>query len=176
MFGWSISARACALGFEAGDHVFGVHPQLDDFEGNAAANGFFLLGHINHPATAFADFLQEFVAPNVVAGLFGRRRGNDEGATGRGRRRFQERIGTLVGLEEGREPGAKCLVPRAGLVEVGFALRAFGPLAGLSEEDVFPLVIRFHRRRRWGLHLYMRIPAGKSMAESQTFFSPPSPA
>ena len=45
------------LGFEPGDDRFGVHAQLDDFEGDAAADGLFLFGHINHAAAAFADFL-----------------------------------------------------------------------------------------------------------------------
>jgi hypothetical protein len=35
----------------------------------------------------------------------------------------------------------------------------------LPEEDIFAIVSRFHKRRRQCLHLYMRIPGGKSMDE-----------
>ena len=50
---------------------FGVHPQLDDLEGHPAADGLLLLGHIDHPAAAFADLLQQLVVADLVAGLFG---------------------------------------------------------------------------------------------------------
>ena len=88
-------------------------------------------------------------------------------------RRFQERIRTLMGLEEGSEPVVQRLVSRAGLVEVGLALGTRGPLAGLSEEDLFPIVSRVHRRRRLFLHSYMRIPVVKSMDEFHKSFWPP---
>jgi hypothetical protein len=45
------------LGFKPGDDRFGVHPQLDDFEGDAAADGFLLFGDVNNTTAAFADFL-----------------------------------------------------------------------------------------------------------------------
>jgi len=59
-----------AFGFEAGDDLFGVHAQLDDLEGDAAADRLLLLGHIDDTAAAFADLLKEFVAADTVAGLF----------------------------------------------------------------------------------------------------------
>ena len=58
-----------ALGFEAGDDRLGVHAQLDDLERDAAAHRFLLLGHVNHAAAAFADFLEQFVAADPVAGF-----------------------------------------------------------------------------------------------------------
>ena len=61
------------LGFEAGDDALGVHAQLDDLERDAAADRFLLLGHVNHAAAAFADLLEQFVAADPVAGLFGGR-------------------------------------------------------------------------------------------------------
>ena len=73
-----------AFGFEAGDDLPGVHAQLDDLEGDAAAHRFLLLGHIDHAAAAFADLLEQLVAANAVAGLFGEGRGS-EGGRGRGR-------------------------------------------------------------------------------------------
>ena len=58
-----------ALGFEPGQHFLGVHARLDDLEGDAALDRFLLLGHIDHPAAAFANLLQQFVAANFIARL-----------------------------------------------------------------------------------------------------------
>jgi len=60
------------LGLKAGDHLFGIHAQLEDFEGHAAANRFHLLGHINNATTALPDLLEEFVTANVIARFFNR--------------------------------------------------------------------------------------------------------
>src|SRR5205809_1605330 len=69
---WMVHQRqGLPLSFEAGDDLFGVHAQLDDLERDSAADGLGLLGHIDHPAAAFADLLKEFVATNAVAGFFG---------------------------------------------------------------------------------------------------------
>ena len=62
-----------ALGLETGDYPPGVHSQLDHFESHAAAHWLLLLGHINHAITAFADLLEQFVAPDPIAGLLRRR-------------------------------------------------------------------------------------------------------
>jgi hypothetical protein len=59
------------LRFEARDDGLCVHAQPDDFKGDTAAHGFLLFGHVNNAAAAFADFLQEFVSSDAVAGLFG---------------------------------------------------------------------------------------------------------
>ena len=47
------------LRLESGDDRLGIHAELDDLERHAAANGFELLGHVNHAATALADLLEE---------------------------------------------------------------------------------------------------------------------
>ena len=57
------------LGLEAGDDLLGVHAQLDDLERHAAAHRLLLLGHVDHAAAAFADFLQQLVAADAVADL-----------------------------------------------------------------------------------------------------------
>src|SRR5262249_14745799 len=46
------------LGLEAGDDLGTVHARLDDLEGNAAMDGFMLLGHVDYAESAFADLLQ----------------------------------------------------------------------------------------------------------------------
>src|SRR5678815_3103216 len=46
--------QCLALSLEPGDHVFGIHPQLDDLQGYPAANRMVLLRHIDHAATALS--------------------------------------------------------------------------------------------------------------------------
>jgi len=48
---------------------FGVHAELDDLQCDAAANGLFLLGHVDHATAAFADLLKQLVAADTVAGF-----------------------------------------------------------------------------------------------------------
>ena len=58
-----IHQRQCLpFSLEAGDHFFGVHSRLDDFDGNFASQGFDLFGHIHDAKTAFTNFLQELVS------------------------------------------------------------------------------------------------------------------
>jgi hypothetical protein len=59
------------LGLEARDDLLGVHAQLDDLERHAPAHRLGLLGHIDHAATAFADFLQQLVANGKLPGRKG---------------------------------------------------------------------------------------------------------
>ena len=58
------------LGLKPGDDTLGVHAQLDDFERHPPAHRFFLLGHINHAAAAFADSLQQLVRPDALSDGF----------------------------------------------------------------------------------------------------------
>ena len=85
------------LGFKAGNDVLGVHPQLDDLEGDLAADGFLLLGHVNHAATAFTDLLEQFVAANALSNLLDGRSGYADGSKlagllGGGRRSFLRQV------------------------------------------------------------------------------------
>ena len=70
MFGWSIIASACRSASKRATTCLRVHAQLDDLERDAAAHRFLLLGHVDHAAAAFADFLQQLVTANAVAGFF----------------------------------------------------------------------------------------------------------
>src|SRR6185436_18316246 len=54
--------QGLTLGFEPGDDVSGIHPQLDNLQGNAATNGLLLLSHIYDAATPFPKSLEQFVA------------------------------------------------------------------------------------------------------------------
>ena len=59
--------QGLALGFEAGDDLPGVHPELDDFQGDAALDRLFLLSHVNHAEATLAEFLKKFVTPDLGA-------------------------------------------------------------------------------------------------------------
>ncbi len=99
---------------------FGVHPQLDDFEGNPPADGFLLFGHIDHPAAAFADLLQEFVVADLVAGLFGEWCGKDDGGMlWWSNRVFKKRAGLVVGQQEFLDFRAQPVVAATGAVQIG---------------------------------------------------------
>ncbi len=69
-----------ALGLESRDDALGVHAQLDNFERHAAADGFLLLGHIDHATAAFADLLKQFVTANLIASLLGGRNVDADGS------------------------------------------------------------------------------------------------
>src|SRR5207249_1576812 len=70
-----------ALGLKAGNDLPGVHAQLDDLEGDPATNRFLLLGHIDNPAAALANFLEQLVTPDLVSGFLCQR--NNSGRSGR---------------------------------------------------------------------------------------------
>jgi len=64
-----------SLGLKAGDDLFGIHPELDDLEGDAAAHRFLLLCPIDDAAAALADFLEQLVGADAGTGFFGERGG-----------------------------------------------------------------------------------------------------
>ena len=59
-----------ALGFEARDDRPRVHAQFNHLQRHQAAHRFFLFRHVNGAATAFADFLQDFIMPDLRPRLF----------------------------------------------------------------------------------------------------------
>src|SRR5205814_8880339 len=66
---WMVHQRqSLPLRLEAGDDLFGLHPEFEYLQGNPAADGFGLFSHIYDPAPTLADFLQEPVAANPVPG------------------------------------------------------------------------------------------------------------
>ncbi len=126
------------FGLEAGDHLFGVHAELDDLERDPAAHRLLLLGHIDHAATALADLLAELVMADLVAGLLG----HGDHACGEGDgpaencsgRVVQEFAGMVVGCEQGGNAAAALFVAGQGAFEIGCP-RIRGRLEhGLSED------------------------------------------
>ena len=115
--GWSISARACALGFEAGDHLPGVHAQLDDLQRHAAANRLLLLGHEDDAEAPFADLLQQLVGADDASRAFGERVNHGHcDFRGRG---LQEIADVRLDAQEPFDPLANFFVAGAGFVEIG---------------------------------------------------------
>jgi hypothetical protein len=57
--------------FESPDDLARVHAELDDFDGHAATHRFSLFGHVNDAKAAHANFLNQFVAANGIAFMFG---------------------------------------------------------------------------------------------------------
>jgi hypothetical protein len=57
-----IHERQClTFGLEPRDHLSRVHPRLDDLECDPAADGLFLLGHVDEAESPLADLLEQFV-------------------------------------------------------------------------------------------------------------------
>jgi len=148
IFGWSISARAWRSASNRGHDLFGVHAQLDDFKGDAAADRFLLFGHVHHATTAFANLLQELVSANTITGLF---RWRHSDAHGRPRdlvphwgiRRFQSLIFQegdciLMNTEQGLDAQAQARIIGAGPIQIGGALAA-GQLQGGAKEGYFAI-------------------------------------
>ena len=62
-----VHQRQCLpLGLESSHNLFGVHAGLDDFQGNFAANGFRLLGHVDDSKTSFAELLSKFIGTDLL--------------------------------------------------------------------------------------------------------------
>ena len=69
--GWSIKRQGLAFGLEPGDHLLGVHPQLDDLEGHPPADRRALFGRPDRAEPAFAQLLEELVTADERAGFLG---------------------------------------------------------------------------------------------------------
>ena len=130
------------LGLEAGHHLFGVHPQLDNLEGHAAADRFLLLGHIHHAHAALPDLFQQLVATDHGAGKLvgGHIRPNGpipsidaklKGVLG------EELVGFEVCLEQCLQALAQRSCGAAGPIEEGGPGQRVGQLAGREEDRFF---------------------------------------
>jgi hypothetical protein len=97
-----------------------IHSQLNDLKGHTAAHGFLLFGHIDDPASPFADLLQQLVGADTVPGVFGGAEANCEGGLGRG---CSQIIGSaLFGLEQRPNSFEQFNVTCAGLLQICFPL------------------------------------------------------
>jgi hypothetical protein len=60
------------LGLEARADLLGVHPGLDDLQGDPAFYRFGLLSHVDRAEAPFANLLEQLVTPDPIAFLFAR--------------------------------------------------------------------------------------------------------
>ena len=60
--------QGLTLGLEPGQHLLGVHAQLDDFQGHGAGHRLCLLGQIDDGKSAFPDLFADDVSIYPVAG------------------------------------------------------------------------------------------------------------
>jgi len=119
-----------ALCFETGDNAPGIHAELYDFERHAAFHRFFLLGQVNNPTAAFADFLQQPVPANPLAGLLSR--ASDIRAAHRSAR--EKRLTRLMRLDQRLHlPQQQRILPTL-LADVGLLVHLRFPIQGGFED------------------------------------------
>jgi hypothetical protein len=123
--------QGLAFGLEAGDHLGGVHTGLDDLEGDLAADGVLLLGHVDDAHAALADLLEQLVRPDPRARALRRprRAGRVQGRSGCGVAggaghggAVEESVRQLMGGQQGRHRGPQLGLPGTGCVQKGSAL------------------------------------------------------
>jgi hypothetical protein len=61
--GMTQHSECLSLALEAGDHLLGVHPQLDELECNLPSHRMLLLGEEHDAESAFANLLKQLVSP-----------------------------------------------------------------------------------------------------------------
>ncbi len=137
-----------SLRLEPGDHLLGVHAQLDDLEGNPPLDRFPLLGGPDRAEAAFADPLQQLVAAERLAhGFVGGAGGFElDGGPERFGLSGQQSLGLLVRGEQGFEALAQDQISGARPVQKGGAFRN-RPLARLADDPLFSRVGRNHGNR-----------------------------
>ena len=124
-----------ALGLEAGHHLFGVHAELDDFKRHPAAHRFLLLGHTHHAKTALADFFQQLVTADSVAGLLGQSR-NGQRLLGRasGNRALEETSCQIMCRQQGFHLLPQGVVAPAGRFK--YCSRSAGDCSSTARENI----------------------------------------
>jgi hypothetical protein len=104
-------------------------------------NRFLLFGHVNDPATAFTDLLEQFVAADAVAGFFGGSRIDSDGSTRSGRiccRALEEVSRFFTGSKEFFDPLTQGRVAGAGFIEISRA-RANRQPPGSAKDSRFAI-------------------------------------
>jgi hypothetical protein len=116
-----------ALRLKSGYDALGVHAQLDDLERNAPTNRLFLFRHVDNPAAAFTNLLEQFVTADPITGFRCRLDGRTGDFSGAGRRggRSGEKITSLfAGSKQFFDALAERDVPGASFVQIGTPRRA----------------------------------------------------
>jgi len=129
-----------ALRLEAGHHLLGVHPQLDDLQRDPAAHRFLLFRHPHHAKAALADLLQQLVAPDLAPGCSSVKSFFESVTVGR-------RKSPACSWARSRDSHflAQRRVASAGAVQVRGAFRWVGQRQGMTENGPGILATFFHR-------------------------------
>ena len=135
--------------FEPGEHVFRIHPEADDFQGDAPPHRFLLFREIDHAAASFTEPGQQAVGADAgaraldglvgrfVRGVLVRRRG--------ARGRFEELLGLVPPREKALQAAAQFRVAAAGVLEEDFPLARQLDAGQGVEEDLLQLGRIGHR-------------------------------
>jgi hypothetical protein len=135
--------QGLTLGLEASDDLFGIHPKLDDLQGDPSANGMFLLSHKDDAEASFADLLEEFVAADLCARAF--THGNSRtGGLINVRKVEKAGAGGVVRCQERFNALPQLRVIAAGLTQVRSAARSAGLRQGLAENLLYWSWINLH--------------------------------
>jgi hypothetical protein len=104
-----------------------------------------LFGHIDYPATAFADLLEQFVATDAITGFLGGHGRETDGSTWAGCRAFEEGTGGFTGLKQFLDALTQGGVIGTGLVKISGALTGRQP-PGSTKDNHFA-IRRFNHER-----------------------------
>ena len=121
----SASNRAIAIWF---------HAQFDDFEGDAAADGLLLLGHVNNAAAAFADFLPQSETAQCGRRAFRSTAWRRRGFTGGAAAGSSRKPPAFVRLKKGFNLLAQLGVMATGFGDIGGPFSRVCLLQGIGED------------------------------------------
>src|SRR6267142_3404548 len=123
-----VHQRHClALGFKAGNHALRVHSRLDNFQRDPSSDGCLLFGHVNHPASALTNLLEQLVMAHVVARFFSRRKHLSSFWWPLRWRSAKEIACLFVSLQQGFDSEAELDVSLASLAQISIALLRWKP-------------------------------------------------
>src|SRR5439155_11764804 len=131
-----------------GDDVLCFHAEFNDLEGDATADRFLLLGHIDDATASFANLLEHLVAADSIARLLGyshHARRQDEGLGGDDcGRLIEETAGVFVRLEQGFDTLTKLFIAPTRAFDKSGPLLGRGKLQRGLEYLLFALMVVVH--------------------------------
>ena len=145
------------LGLEAGDHLLGVHAQLDDLQRHLAADRLLLLGHVDDAQAALADLLQQLVGADHRARFF--RDGWTKGSLQARSGRFQKTPGFGFAVDPEKAPHVlpQLDIPAAGFGDVALPLLRRQVADSVDEYSAGLFQVCGHGRSLHFRHITVRI-------------------
>ena len=119
------------LGLKPGQYFAGIHPGLDDLQGDPAADRLHLIGDIHDPHPPFAELFAKFVGADLRAGSLGDLLRNQRG----GKRRLLQKVARLRMIaQQVVDPLAKPDIFTAHTLKIRFSLRWRFDFEGLAHD------------------------------------------